>query len=174
MTPMSNLDRLVLFLPSDSRRLTRAGIQVHRLQYWAEQLRPYVHEKLKLKIYWDPRSIRVIYIRLPIGVVVRADITTPDIPDISLTEWMARRRAENDVCNKPALVEARAASLKRSDAIVAQAKATLSVKRRNATKAAGDKHMPEPNEAPNNELVTPPVIPTISVNRIAYSIEGLD
>lgn len=172
MTQTPNFDRVVLFFPSDDRRLTRTGIQVHRLQYWTEQLRPYIHQKLKLKIYWDPRSIRVIYIRLPIGVVVRADITTPDIPDISLTEWMARRRAEHAVCNTPALVETRAQSQRRRDNIVEQAKATLSVKRRSATKAAGDKHAPLPAKTPEEVLSGPAMKSTISTTRVAYSIEG--
>ena len=137
------LEFLATFLPGDTRRLTRTGVQIHSLQYWVDALEPWVGQHLDVQVHYDPRDITVLYIRTPSGVLVRAKVTTPNIPAISLAEWTARRNHERALSRNPELVAVADASQKRNDESVSQAKASRKIKRRKATESAVDRFRSE-------------------------------
>lgn len=134
---------LATFLPGDTRRLTRTGVQIHSLQYWVDALEPWVGQHLDVQVYYDPRDITVLFIRLPSGVLVMAKVTTRNIPAISLAEWTARRNYERALSRNPELIAIADASQKRNDEFVSQAKVSRKIKRRKATKSAGDRFRAE-------------------------------
>lgn len=131
---------LVAFLPGENRVLTRTGVEIHRLQYWAAGLEQWVGQYTKVSVHYDPRDITYVYVRSPSGLLVKAPVTTPGVSAISLAEWSARRQSERAASRDPARVEAADASLKRNDAFVKQAKASRKERRRKATAAAGDRN----------------------------------
>lgn len=175
------LEFLVTFLPSETRRLTRTGVQMHNLQYWAESLGQWVGQHRNVQVHYDPRDITVAYIRSPAGVIVTAKSTTPDITAISLAEWEARRNYERALGRDPRLVARADASQKRGDLLVSEAKASRRVRRRKATEAAGDRWLPETAvpTAPDRDdipLDTPDAPHAVAIPVITqlYSVEGCD
>jgi putative transposase len=151
LLPHNPLESLAAFLPSEERRLTLTGVQIHCLQYWDDALAPWVGQRTTVRIHYDPRDITVGYVRTPVGMIVRVRVTTPGIPAISLVEWHARRDHERRLSNDPEIVAATDASLRRNDELVSQAKAKRSIRRRQATASAGDRHRAEP--APTTEAI---------------------
>lgn len=95
---------LVAFLPRKLRRLTRTGVQIHDLQYWAEALESWIGQGLNVPVHYDPRDITRVYVRTPGGVLVMAMMTTPGVLAISLAEWEARRTQERGVSRHPDVV----------------------------------------------------------------------
>lgn len=165
------LDLMVSFLPGETRRLTRTGVQLHNLQYWADGLAPWVSEGKSLQVYYDPRNITVVYVRSPVGVLIEARVTTPDVMAISLAEWQARRHAERAACKHPDLVAIADASQKRGDQLVSQAKASRRVRRRLATEAAGDPWRTRPAPTPRAPEESPDaqaLVPTLSSTPTYY------
>jgi putative transposase len=154
---ISEMEFLVTFLPGDSRKLTRSGIEMHRLQYWHEELGQWVGQGHTVHVHYDPRDISIVYVRTPVGTLVKASVTTPGIRSISLAEWNARKQAEASLGRAPERLEIADASQARADQIVAVAKASRSLRRRKATQAAGDRWVPTPPPAANlvDELVEP-------------------
>ena len=169
---------LVTFLPSETRRLTRTGIQIHNLQYWDDGLAQWVGQHQDVRVHYDPRDITVVYVRSPVGVIVTARVTTPEIKSISLAEWEARRNYERATSRDPQLVATADASQKRGDQLVSQAKASRRVRRRKATEAAGDRWRPEappspvtePNGSPSTDAAP---LPAPAVSQI-YDVEGIE
>lgn len=142
------IEFLVTFLPSEERVLTRTGVEVHRLQYWSDTLAQWVGQHRKVRVHYDPRDISVIYVRSPVGIIVKAMVTTPGIKAISLAEWNARRQRERSLCRQLPLTEIADDSQKRNDQLVKQAKRLRSVRRRKATEAAGDHWRPSADQVP--------------------------
>lgn len=175
---LNPIEFLVTFLPSEMRRLTRTGVQIHSLQYWGDGLDQWVGQHRRVRVHYDPRDITVLYVRSPVGVIVKANVTTPGIEPISLAEWEARRNYERALSRDPALVATADASQKRGDQLVSQAKASRRVRRRKATEAAGDRWRPEalpsPVTEPQNPLTTDAApVPAPTVSQI-YEVEGID
>lgn len=168
----NHLEFLVDFLPADERRLTRTGIEIHRLQYWSDQLAPWVSEKIDVLVHYDPRDISVLYVRTPGGSIVVARVTTPNIASISLVEWRYRRRIEIGLGRDPGLVAIADESLRRSDELVSQSKRRRSVERRAATRAAGDRFVPPKQDEVETEKT--PVAAQAPAAAVIYSIEGMD
>jgi putative transposase len=167
-----HLEFLVSFLPADTRRLSRTGIQIHCLEYWSDQLAPWVGEKRDVLVHYDPRDISVLYVRTPGGAIVVATVKTREIGPISLVEWDFRRAIERGMGRDSALVAMADESLKRSDELVAQSKRKRSVERRAATRAAGDRLLPP--QATQSEPERVPAAPDVSTVAVIYSIEGMD
>ena len=136
---LNPIEFLVTFLPRKKRCLTRAGVEIHCLQYWADALEPWVGQKLDVEVHYDPRDITRVHVRTPNGVLVMAEVTTLGIPAISLAEWEARRHQERAASRHPDLIALADESQKRGDALISQAKASRKVRRRKATAAAGDR-----------------------------------
>lgn len=182
MLPGNPLEFMVAFLPGESRKLSRTGVQIHNLQYWDDALEPLIGKVKFLMVHYDPRDITYVYVRLPVGVVVKAAVTTPDVPAVSLAEWEARRAHERSLARNPELVARADASLRRSDMLVSLAKSSRKVQRRKATQVAGDFFRDEPT--PSITTVTDSsfspesdkqkVTPFLSAQRKIYSIEGND
>ena len=169
----SPLEVFALLLPGKQRQLTRTGVQIHNLQYWADSLAQWVGQHQSVRVLYDPRDITFVYVRTPVGLIVKASVTTPDIPAISLAEWQSRRGYERSQCKNPEFIAAADASQKRGDLLVSEAKAARKKRRRQATEASGDRMRPpsspttrpapEPDEM---ERVTPesnpePITPEI-------------
>jgi hypothetical protein len=145
---LNPLEFLVTFLPGEDRKLTRTGVEIHRLQYWSDTLAQWVGQHRKVRVHYDPRDISVVYVRSPIGIIVKAPITIPSIFAISLAEWNARRQRERSLCRQPHLIEMADNSQKRGDQLVKDAKEQRRVRRRKATEAAGDRWRPEVDQMP--------------------------
>lgn len=145
------IEFLVTFLPRKKRRLTRTGVQIHCLQYWADTLEPWVGQDLDVSVHYDPRDITQVHVRTPGGVLVVAEVTTPGIAAISLAEWQARRHQEQLASRHPDLIAQADASQKRADALISEAKASRKVQRRQATAAAGDRFRTEEKGSKNAE-----------------------
>ncbi|MBD8879794.1 Mu transposase C-terminal domain-containing protein [Rhodanobacter sp. 7MK24] len=154
MQPLNELEFLATFLPGDARRLTRTGVQIHSLQYWSDELVPWVGQHLNVHVHYDPRDITHVFVRTPGGLLVKALVTTPDIQPISLAEWQVRRFHERSLSRSPELVALADASQKRADALVEQAKASRRIRRRKATEAAGDRYRSEPTPSAKPEPAT--------------------
>lgn len=152
------LEFLAAFLPGSTRTLTRTGLEIHNLQYWSDALAPWVGQRRRVVVTYDPRDITVVYARTPGGAMVRCAVTTPGISAISLAEWQARRRYERSLANEPGRVAERDASMSRSDQRVSEAKASRRVRRRQATEAAGDRF----RGAPAPTMTLPPELDTES------------
>ncbi|SDX70799.1 Mu transposase C-terminal domain-containing protein [Lysobacter enzymogenes] len=133
------LEFLAAFLPGDYRVLTRTGVEINNLQYWSDALSPWVGQRKKVLVTYDPRDITFVYVRTPGGVLVRCSVTTLGVPAISLAEWQSRRRYEDSLGKDPERVARRHASMRRNDERVAELKASRRVRRRRATEAAGDR-----------------------------------
>lgn len=163
-----HLDFLVTFLPFERRQLTRTGINLHCLQYWADPLAPWIGNKVE--VHYDPRDITVVHVRGPSGVVVTASVTTLDIPAISLAEWQSRRLGERAFSRDPQVQAQADACLVRSDQVVKQAKRVRATRRRQATHAAGDawraKSAPT-TSTPKSALEKPAALP-MAANAPAY------
>lgn len=176
---LNPLEFVVTFLPSDVRRLTRTGIQIHSLQYWADPLGQWVGQHRNVRVHSDPRDVSVLYVRSPAGLIVTARLTTPGVGPISLAEWESRRNHERAHSRDPRLVAVADASQKRNDQLVSEAKASRRVRRRKATEAAGDRWRPETAPPPQDDPVTPPAsdvyeaMPAFAVSQI-YDVEGID
>lgn len=179
MQPHDPLEFLVSFLPGEPRALTRTGVQIHCLQYWGDPLESWVGQHKNVHVHFEPRDITYVYVRTPPGLLVKAAITTPGIPAMSLAEWHARRSHERSLSRNPETLHIRDESLRRSNAIVEKAiKQVRSVKRRIATKAAGDvvldesvpAHVETSEEIGAVECVAPKV--ALAIARTIYSIEG--
>lgn len=175
------LEFLAAFLPRKLRRLTRTGVQIHNLQYWAEALEPWIGQGLNVPVHYDPRDITRVYVRTPGGVLVMATVTTPGVPAISLVEWEARRNQERAVSRHPDVVASADASQKRADELVSQAKASRKVRRRKATAAAGDRFRIDANAGPviemedtasPNEPEPEPIV--LDEPLLIFDIEGYD
>lgn len=132
------LEVLATFLPSQKRTLNRAGVVLENVAYYDASLAQWVAKKPRVDVIPDPRDITYVLVRTPLGNLVKAAATTPGVTAISIVEWRAHRRAEIALGKDPALRAIADASLERSDDTVAQAKRRKSIKRRQATQAAGD------------------------------------
>jgi putative transposase len=128
-----------LLLPGEQRSLTRTGVQIHNLQYWDDSLAQWVGQHESVRVLYDPRDITFVYVRTPVGLIVKASVTTPNIPAISLAEWQARRAFERLQCKNPEFIATADESQKRGDQIVSAAKAARKLRRRRATQASGDR-----------------------------------
>lgn len=169
------LEFLATFLPSEERRLTRTGVQIHCLQYWADALDAWVGQGKDVRVHYDPRDVTFVYVRTPGGVLVKATVTTPNVPAISLAEWQARRSHERSFGRSPALVAVSDASSERSKQLVNEEKEKRKVQRRRATQAAGDAYRSEsvPTtkrdvDARHAQSMNPPLITT---NRTYFNVE---
>lgn len=175
MRELNELEFFASFLPGATRCLKRTGVEIHCLLYWSDALAPWVGQKLKGRVHYDPRDITFVYVRTPGGSLVKALVTTPEIKPISLVEWQARRHAERAVARHPEVVAKRDASMRRSDAIVAEARAQRRVKRRRATEAAGDKFRGTPLASANPPEAPAPTDPAVALADFRpepYEIEG--
>ena len=168
------LEILATFLPGDSRVLTRTGIEIHRLQYWADGLEPWVGQRATVRVTYDPRDITYVYVRTPAGTLVKAVVTTPGVKAISLAEWSARRQYERGVCRDPALLASADESLRRNDTLVKEAKASRKVQRRNATAAAGDRYRDASSPTPPDASEPTETIPVLAGATEPFAIEDFD
>jgi Mu transposase, C-terminal len=150
MLPANQLEFIVAFLPGESRRLTRTGVQIHNLQYWNDALESLIGAGVNLLVHYDPRDITYVYVRLSVGVVVKAGVTTPDVSPISLVEWQSRRSYERSLSRAPKLLAKVDESQRRADGLVSQSRASRGIRRRMATQQAGDRYRSEstPSVAP--------------------------
>lgn len=169
------LEFLATFLPGENRVLTRTGVEIHRLQYWADGLEPWVGKRAPVRVTYDPRDITYVYVRTPGGTLVKAMVTTPGVKAISLAEWTAHRQYERAVCRDPTLVATADASLRRNDTFVKEAKASRKVQRRKATAAAGDRYRdtssptpPETTEPTESLLVLTGTLQPFAIEELEY------
>lgn len=174
MLPSNPLDFLAAFLPGEDRVLTRTGVEIHRLQYWADGLEPWVGQRTVVRVHFDPRDITYVYVRTPAGTLVKATVTTPGVKAISLAEWSMRRQHERSLSRDPTIVEEADESLRRNDAFVEQAKASRRVQRRRATAAAGDRYRDTSTPTPPELAETPEILPAIAGTPQPFAIEEPD
>lgn len=146
---------------------------MHCLHYWNEELRQWVGQGYSVHVHYDPRDISVVYVRTPVGTLVKASVTTPGIRAMSLAEWDARKRAEASLGRAPERLAIADASLVRADQIVAFAKASRNLRRRKTTQASGDRWLPTsaPSASAIDDLVEPAQIVSLSGRISFFDIE---
>jgi putative transposase len=132
----SPFEVLATFLPSTSRRIHRYGIEWENHTYWHPALAEWIGCPDKREIFFDPRDIRFVYLRGPNGQLLRAEVTQPNVPAISLGEWKADRAYGRQRTHDPALLAIRDAGLEArrtriNDAIAATSKHARSIARAN-------------------------------------------
>ena len=164
---------LVDFLPFERRKLSRTGINLHCLQYWADPLAPWIGETVD--VHYDPRDITLVHVRGPSGVVVTASVTTPDIPAISLVEWQSRRLGERAFSRDPQVQAEADAALLRGMETVKGAKQQRGKRRRQATQAAGDawrrQSAPTASDAPTKATASTPLQSAAATESTLYKME---
>lgn len=171
MLPSDPLEFIVAFLPGENRVLTRTGVEIHRLQYWSDELGPWVGQRITVRVHYDPRDITYVYIRAPSGMLVKATATTPGVKAISLAEWSMRRQCERSMSRDPELVALSDESLRRNDETVKQAKASRAIRRRRATAAAGDRFRDTPAPTPPEALEELEILPALADTPHPFAIE---
>ncbi|HUW54546.1 MAG TPA: Mu transposase C-terminal domain-containing protein, partial [Rhodanobacter sp.] len=125
---------LATFLPSTFRRVHRYGIEWENHTYWHPALAEWIGSPGRREIFFDPRNIRFIYLRGPNGQMLRAEVTRPNVPVISLWEWKADRDYGRRRTHDPALLAVRDAGLEGrrgriDDAIAATSKHARAIAR---------------------------------------------
>lgn len=171
MLPSNPLEFLTAFLPGEDRVLTRTGVEIHRLQYWADGLAPWVGKRATVRVHFDPRDITNVYVRTPAGTLVKANVTTPGVKAVSLVEWSMLRQHERVVSRDPAFVQQSDESLRRNDETVKQAKASRGVRRRRATAAAGDRYRDTARPTPPESKEALETLPVLSGAPQFFAIE---
>jgi len=176
---LNPLEFMAAFLPGKLCSLGRTGVQIHSLQYWSDALEPYVGQKQKVMVHYDPRDISSVMARTPSGVLVNAQLTTPDVQAMSLAEWKSRRVHEQSFAWDPTMVAVRDESQKRADQGVEEAKVSRQVSRRKATEAAGDKYRTSPTplsvetkDATDSDHGGDASLPSIDPQRTFFEVEG--
>ena len=148
------------FLPFETRRVRRTGIELHASRYWHDDLTPMLNSDTSVRVHYDPRDPSTVWVRRPDGLLVSAALIGG--------------RAAGNSCIRSSLEGATQVRLDAqidegfdaTDAIEAQAqKAT--------TQARGNKR-PRKRAAPSSRAdssAAPPVPSTASPNRAAIHIE---
>ncbi len=174
MLPTNPLEFLTAFLPGEDRVLTRTGVEIHRLQFWADELEVWVGQRATVRVHYDPRDITYVYVRTPVGTLIRANVTTPGVKAISLAEWSARRQHERALSCDPSLTKQADESLRRNDESIKQTKISRAVKRRQATAAAGDRYRDKSSPTPHENPERPEAIPMLAGRTQSFAVEELD
>jgi len=84
---------LLSFLPWEMRLITHEGVRLFKEKYYSNELLPFVGNKTKYKVHYDPRRLGRIYIEVgqTIITVPYADPSKPCLPKFELD---ARRRRQ--------------------------------------------------------------------------------
>ena len=115
---MSPLEVLFNFLPFDVRKVQSRGVQLFDLYYWHPDLAPYIGEKGRREVHFDPRDVSKVYVRGPDGLVRVCRCTNPAIQKISLYELRESRRRRKAAADDPAQRALRHAGFEANDALV--------------------------------------------------------
>ncbi len=141
---------LVTFLPSTFRRIHRYGIEWENHTYWHPALAEWIGSADKREIFFDPRDIRFVYLRGPNGQLLRAEVTRPNTPAISLWEWKADRAYGRRRTHDPALLAVRDAGLESRRIRINDAIASTSKHARSAARATHSRNQQQPSVAFDN------------------------
>lgn len=120
-TQVAALELLVTFLPAETRKVHRTGLQLWTLHYWAPALRDFLDHGESCLVHYDPRDISRVYVRARNGVLVEASVTEEGFEGISLAEHRHQREARKKLSQCPRLLLRRDASAKASDELIAKA-----------------------------------------------------
>jgi len=127
---------LATFLPFETRKIRRTGIEMWGIHYWAPGLTEWVGEEQSRPVHYDPRDISVVYLRGPNGTVLTATQTREGLPCCSLAEWRALRARNRRAGRDPALLALRDGGIEtRRDLIDQSKKATRAARRASAREA---------------------------------------
>lgn len=151
----SPLEILLYFLPSEERKVTRACIHFLGLTYWHDDLAPFIGEG-RIRVYYDPRTIRFVYVRCADGTIVQADVRE-DVPDVSHWEWAFQKRNApgNDRAEKRDAA-AQALGVETADKLVRKSKAKTRAAHKHAAKAAEHRKGAEQTHSRKREPAQPP------------------
>ena len=74
------------FLPGEWRTITREGVELHGLRYQSEELRPWVRQRHKAMVRFDPTNLSEVYVETSEGHIATPLIRGGGMP-FSLWEW---------------------------------------------------------------------------------------
>jgi putative transposase len=125
------------FYPSEERLVGRSGIQFKTRFYWNDALKPWVGDKIKRPIFYDPGDDSKIFIVGPSGVVLIATDTRQRTKPASFAESAEERARARELGRSPEMLDQRGAGLEQRTALRATAKARTKQAHRDAAKQKG-------------------------------------
>jgi putative transposase len=81
------------FLPFEERVVQRDGIHVFGISYWSDALTPFLHDKKKVTVHYDPTNLSKVFVRGVSGEYVEVSYRNLRRPAISKWELRAATRA---------------------------------------------------------------------------------
>lgn len=123
-------ETFINFLPFEHRFVRRTGLQLWDLQYWTSELTTWIGDKVKRKIFYDPRDITRAYMKDPSGRIVELKVTKKSIGQWSLQEWRVLRKEQSRI--DPELQAERDEALGRRRELIKQAEARTEAARKSA------------------------------------------
>lgn len=81
------------FLPFEERVVQRDGIHVFGISYWSDALTPFLHDKKKVMVHYDPTNLSKVFVRGVSGEYVEVSYRNLRRPAISKWELRAATRA---------------------------------------------------------------------------------
>jgi len=135
------------FLPYETRRVRRTGIELSNSRYWDDDLRPLLNKDTIVR--YDPRNRGQVWVRRPDGVLV----TALAIAGVAAQDLSALRRM--DEATKARMNQELDKGLETCDAIEAQARLETDRARRRQQRVAAK----QPAETDIDSVPTTPAIP---------------
>lgn len=95
------------FLPGDTRKLTRTGVQMHTVNYWSDHFSPWIGRSKTVTVHYHRMDVYRVYVRLPDGTMTVAKADREDVKGLTLDD-LRRRNGDKRLAGKAAvLTEAR-------------------------------------------------------------------
>ncbi|MGH8507048.1 MAG: transposase [Stenotrophobium sp.] len=157
--PRDAFEYYASFLPAEKRKLTRTGISIHTLNYWASEFSPWIGESRTVLAHFHPMNVQRIYVRLPDGRIIVASATQPDVQGVCLSDLRQRKGALRTIAKDPVLERASAEGWKRNqERLEAAQKASRKAK---SNGDSGDDSLP-PDYAPPPSPRPLPILPQVT------------
>ncbi|SMH28445.1 Mu transposase C-terminal domain-containing protein [Azospirillum agricola] len=81
------------FLPFEERTVQRDGVHLFNISYWHEALTPFLHDKRKVTVHYNPADLSKVFIRGVSGEYLEVPYRNLRRPAISMWEHKAANRA---------------------------------------------------------------------------------
>ena len=81
------------FLPFEDRAVQRDGVHLFNISYWHDALTPFLHDKRKVTVHYDPANLSEVFIRGMSGEYLEVPYRNLRRPTISKWELRAAARA---------------------------------------------------------------------------------
>ena len=113
-TPRDPLEYFASFLPAEKRKLTRAGVHFHNMNYWNDEFLPWVGHGLKVLTHYNQMDAAQVFVRLPNGRIVPAKVQQHGIAALTLADKKNREEAVRSIAKNPKFAKASAEGWQRN------------------------------------------------------------